>query len=146
MDPFSISVGVVSCTDILAKVSKWLIVFSRNTKQIDSSVTNLERQVTGLSKNLNLLDAALKQPALLKSPAATEETWKVLNQGVEECKTTVVHLDTKLEGLKAPEGNWARQAWRQLKLDLRQDEIDAMLSAMRTHSANLQLAMVTVNV
>ena len=142
MDPTSILSLVASCL----KISKTLYDFIRTTKSADRSISALARQTHGLREVLETLAGVVR--AEMNNPFKPDraQLWGAVINALAACSSTIRNLDAKLGApiANASSQGFLKQIHRATRFWLNQDEIIQFLSAVQTHSINLQLALSTV--
>jgi hypothetical protein len=140
MDPLSIASAAAAGAKCLFIVVDLIAAY----KQVDQSIRTLESLSRGLARVLDHLAGALNDPVLNYQKNAG--VWASVHGTVQSCETTIASFDAKLAPVREATRNGMHQAWRAFTLGLQQPEIDRLVSNMKTHSINLQLALQTVNV
>lgn len=145
MDPLSIATAAFSVAKVLFEVSTKIYEFTEATKNVDKSVLSLQRQVSGIAGILKTIASTLERPCFKELASDHEELWAQIDNAITSCNSTARELESSLADVTAPGGAF-KQAWRQFKLDLRQEDVDKLMTEMKTHSVNLQLALGIINV
>jgi hypothetical protein len=73
------------------------------------------------------------------------DLWDQVGNSVNAAGETVERLRHEIKPLEKAGSNSLKQAWRQFRLRLKQQSIETLISKMRTHSVNLQLAVNMIN-
>lgn len=150
MDPISIVTATGTITKLVAAASLTLYTFISETNNVDQTVKDLAAEVNGLKRTLLEVDSVLKQPSVASAEKriATDDSkalWYTFYGCLEECQLTVVRLDSALDGLNKRSSSWAKQAYRQVKLNLKKDDIISLRSQIHTHSITLGTALQLIN-
>jgi hypothetical protein len=144
MDPLSIATAAAAAAKGLFIAADACRSFREATRDIDHSVKTLESLSRGLAGVLESLHQTLDDPTL-NSPR-NAGLWPSVHNSVESCEATIAELETKLAPLRETRSNVAQQAWRAFRLGEEQPQIDRIISNLKTHWINLQLALQMVNV
>ncbi|KAL8780768.1 MAG: hypothetical protein Q9213_006315 [Squamulea squamosa] len=149
MDPIS-PIAIVSAVSVIGvnvcTISAKLYIFIRATKAIDKSIEALYTEIKGLENVIksaqgtlsNALDDFLGNPFFLAA-----EAWDSIKGAVDDCQITVETLTPIVQNVASskPATNLFQWAFRQVKLELSADEVEAVRSRIHTHTMCLQLSM-----
>lgn len=145
MDPVSIAALAFSAARMLFHASETIYHFVEAASEVDRTISGLLRQIKGLAEVLVAFSSTLQLPVVQSASAEHGALWDQLGHLVQDTGETVEHLRREMKPLEKAGSNSLKQAWRQFRLGWKQETIDTLLSEMRTHSVNLQLAMSTIN-
>lgn len=150
MDPVSIISVACGVSKVAYQVSVTLYTFVNATKNVDQSVNSLYAEVNGLNRVLDAIASSLENPVIKSVNAADQHTSELLNSidgALKDCRHTVETLADILKGVteKNKSRNPFKQSARQIKLNIREDEIKNLRSQTHTHNMNLQMALQTIN-
>lgn len=93
-----------------------------------------------------LNDPAIRNAEAKADKAESLELWRSVNGSLLNTRATVDRLDEALEDIRENKTNFAKQAVRQFKLNLKQDEINAIRAQFRTHISALQMTLLMMSV
>lgn len=151
VSPFTILGAVTSAGAAALNASTKLYIFIKATKAVDKSVEALYREVKGLENILDTAQSTLtnivkdhaKDPALSAHGVMT-----AIENGVQDCRVTVEALNSLVQdvGTNNQTTNPFKKMFKQLKLNLSTDQIEAVRGRIHTHSICLQLALQTLAV
>ena len=150
MDPVSIISIACGVSKVAYQVSVTLYTFVNATKNVDQSVKLLCAEVDGLNRVLDAITSSLANPLIKSVSAADQHTSELLNSidgALNDCRHTVEALADILKGVteKNKSRNPFKQSARQIKLNIREDDIKNLRSQIHTHNMNLQMALQTIN-
>lgn len=153
MDPASILGAVSAASSALVTVcgaSQKLYAFVKQAKTVDQSVTDLVQEVDALNIMLETVEMGLKSDFvnLADGRASAEDNrslWEPVNGFLVNCQATVKRLETAFEDVRAEGGNFPTKAVRQLRLNIKDDELSSIRTQIRTYTNALHLSLQTVN-
>ena len=150
MDPISIAAAVTSMSKVALNASSTLYMFVNEVKSVDQNIKSLANEVQALSNVLREIQKGLADPtiqAIEKNRSADDRQriWRTVAGALEECRATITRIDTLLNGLRKNRYNWATQAFRQVKFNLRKEEIDFLRAQTHTHCSALNMTLQMVN-
>ena len=146
MDPISITGLALAAFQALSKTYDFVSTFVKSSRETDQSVATLQEHIFGLCQVLNAVSTVIVHPALEDPLSYNADLQNLIGTSVKDCGSIADDLSAKLNELKLPSKRAYNQVWNQIKLRIRQDDIDSLLSRIKTHSINLQLAIGTINV
>ena len=145
MDSLSILGAVSTVTKTTYWISTTLFNFLHNSRVIDETLEDLNREVEGLTKALESIELSLKDPAIsrVKNGGDAKGPWGFLDVAVTDTQRTVNALKGTVEGLGTVKksANPFKKAVKQVKLNLNADQISEVKNRIHTHTASLQLAL-----
>ena len=151
MDPITIGTAAAIANGLFS-ASAALHAFIRNTKNVDQTVQDLVTEVDSLGRVLGEVETVLRSPMITRVEGEeyaneSKQLWTTVNGSLEECQVTVTRLDSVLDSVrkKQTQPSWVTQAFRQVKLSLRQEEIAAFRVQIHTHSDALKTALIMIN-
>lgn len=153
MDPVSIlstigAVGAVAngaCT-----LAFQLYTFIEDTKNVNQAVTDLAEEVNSLNSILEAVKLGLESdPVKLAEKSADSDDsqllWESIQGSLNDCQATIERLERSIVDVRAESKNFAKQAVRRIKLNLKDNEIATFRTQIRTHINALQMALLMVN-
>ena len=135
MDPVSIAASVVTLSQAVYSVVTTLYTFADATAKVDHSVKSFCEEIWCL---YNTLDA-ISSTAILSD--TTCELRVSLDHSLENCKRTVERLEYALRTIKGRKGRVFQRAVRQIKLNMKEDEIKTFRSQIHTHYITLGMSL-----
>jgi hypothetical protein len=154
MDPVSIlsTIGAVGAVaNSVCALAFQLYTFIEETKNVDQAVADLVEEVSGLNSTLEAVRLGL-QSDLVKDTdkrANSEDSrllWESIQGSLDNCQATIDKLGNAIVNVR-PEGkNFAKQAVRRIKLNLKDSEISAFRTQIKTHTNALHMALLMVNI
>lgn len=145
MDPVSIATAALNAARMLVHASETIYQFVEATKEVDRTISGLLSQVKGLAEVLRAFSSTVQLPAAQSASIEHSDLWDQVGHLVQAARETVERLRHEIKPLEKAGSNSLKQAWRQFRLGWKQETIETLLSEMRTHSVNLQLAMSMIN-
>ena len=137
----------VELVELSLEISKILWDYIESYRKVDKTIEDLKLQVDGLSRVLRDLCAVLDCPEFeelrMTGSEGLRQNIPVLLQNCRETLVEIEHLARSL-GSSGKENVWKKN-WRAIKLLTSQGDIDDLLSQLKTHSMNLQMAITTAN-
>lgn len=139
MDPASIAALVTA----LCKCSYQIYNYAQQSRVIDQRLQALKRQVDGLAAVLRSLGDLFAREVVRDQASRNHQLWKSVAQALEDCFAVVRELDQKLEdvGASSPARGVFRRAVRAGRMAMNKADVERLLSALQTHSINLQFAV-----
>jgi hypothetical protein len=153
MDPVSIlsTIGAVGAVaNSVCTLGVQLYTFIEETKNVDQAVTDLIEEVNGLNSILEAVKLGLESDLVkfAEKRADSEDSrllWESIQGSLDNCQVTINKLEKAIVDIR-PEGkNFAKQALRRIKLNLKEDEISGFRTQIRTHTNALHMALLMVN-
>jgi len=138
-------------TRTVFNITLTLTNFIKDTRQVDQSVKSLLVEFTTLGTALKAVQAGLAEPAIQNAERRAEKVesldlWQSVAGSLISTRATVDKLDEALEDIRGEKSNFAKQAIKQMKLNLKSSEIVALRSQCQTHTTALQMALLMINV
>jgi hypothetical protein len=153
MDPVSIlsTIGAVGAVaNSVCTLAFQLYTFIEETKNVDQAVADLVEEVSALNSTLEAVRLGL-QSDLVKGAekrANSEDSrllWESIQGSLDNCQATIDKLGKAIVDVR-PEGkNFAKQAVRRIKLNLKESEMSAFRTQIKTHTNALHMALLMVN-
>jgi hypothetical protein len=153
MDPITIisTIGAVGAVaNSVCSLSLKLYTFIEDTKNINQAVTDLVEEVNALNSILETVKSGLESDLvkLAEQRANSEDSrllWESIQGSLINCQSTIDRLEKAVADVR-PEGkNFAKQAVRRIKLNLKDTELTSFRTQIRTHTNTLQMALQMVN-
>jgi len=153
MDPVSIlsTIGAVgSVANGACALAFQLYTFVEETKNVNQAVTDLVEEVNSLNSILEAVKLGLESDLvkLAEKRANSDDSrllWESIQGSLNDCQATIDKLEKAIVDV-LPEGkNFAKQAVRRIKLNLKDSEIAAFRTQIKTHTNALQMALQMVN-
>jgi tetratricopeptide (TPR) repeat protein len=153
MDPVSIlsTIGAVgSVANSVCALAFQLYTFIEDTKHVDQAVADLVEEVNALNSILEAVKLGLESDAvrLAEQRANSDDSrllWESIQGSLANCQLTIDRLEKAIVDIRPGSKNFAKQAIRRLKLNLKEDEISAFRAQVRTHTNTLHMALLMVN-
>lgn len=150
MDPLSITAATASLISFVSSTSITLYTFVRESRNLDQNVEDLVAEVNALQRALLQIDSVLREPRIISieesiSTDESKQLWLTIDGCLEECRATITRLDSALDGVHSKESKWAVPSFRQIKLNLKKDEINMLRIQIHTHFVSLNTALQMVN-
>lgn len=153
MDPASIfgtinAVGAVA--NVACTLALQLYTFVENTRTVNQAVTDLVEEVNALSSILEAVKLGLKSDLvkLAEKRANSDDSrllWESIQGSLRDCRAILDRLENAIVDVR-PEGrNFAEQAVRRFRLNLKDSDITAFRTQIRTHINALQMALLMIN-
>jgi hypothetical protein len=102
MDPVSIislASGSAAVGKLLFQSTESLWKFIEQARDVDQSISNLQRETVGLSRTLKTISDALDQPAIKDHRTIVQDyamIWESLESSVQDCDDTANVMQLKL--------------------------------------------------
>ena len=151
MDPITIAstAGVVAKTAKSAwDIGETLYTFTQNTRTVDETIRALQSEIKSFGDACSLLQSVLgglKDADKMGIAAPGENFWDNLERATQEYERTVDQLRVVVKDLNGKKEHFALQGWKQLKLNMRRDEIAAIRDRIRSHLSSVQMVVGTLN-
>lgn len=151
MDPITIAhtAGLVAKTAKLAwDVGETPYTFTQNTRVVDETIRALQSEIKSFDDACYLLQAVLsglKDADKARVAAPDKHFWANLDRATQEYGHTVDQLGGLVKDLDSGKENFARQGWKQLKLNMRMDDIAAIRARVCSHLLGVQMIVATLN-
>lgn len=153
MDPItmpSLASGSAAIGKLLFQSAERLWKFIEQTRDVDQSIRDLERETAELSHTLKSVSGALDQPTIKNHHTIVQDyamVWEALQGSVHDCERTATTMQLKLQGVQsAKRPSFLSQVWKQHQLSLKDEEIGTLRSQIQTHSIGLNLSLLIINV
>ena len=145
MEPLSVLTVVGATLRTIFTVSQSIYTFIDAIKKVDKSLENLDREIKGLNKVLHEIEKSLPRPN--SSASKFVNNWSLVQYATDDTLRTVSDLHRVLDRLGPPEKvkSGFKKAVKQVELNYKADEIQAIRSRIQWHAASLQLALQTVS-
>lgn len=127
-----------------------LYQFVQETRNVNATVRELAIEVKSLGNACRVVHEQLRMLAGeyelshgndKQSPVSTS-----IQKELESCQKTLRTLRGSLVDVRGNATNFAKQGWRQLKLNMKQDEIFAMKSRIQSHTSALQVCLLVMDI
>lgn len=157
MEPITVvtTIGAVAQTGRYAwAAASSLVELINESRHVDRTIRELATEAENLATTCYIVRAQLKDVTSLLSndpnwerifrDAQTSRLWFCINAQIRECHTAVEALSeyiTTLKGDGQSQGGFFRRASKQLKLNRKQPNIDAMKSRISMSVSGLYLSM-----
>jgi hypothetical protein len=147
MDPvtiLSLITGAASVGKLLFQSGEALYRFIEQTRDVDQSVRALHRETAGLGQTITAIRDALQQPLIKDHQAITQDyslVWRTLDTSMLDCEDTAKTMKLKFQSAQPSRTSILSKAWRQYKLNIREDEVKDIRSQIHTHGSRLQLSL-----
>ncbi|KAK5113428.1 hypothetical protein LTR85_010856 [Meristemomyces frigidus] len=158
MDPLTILHTVTAFAGVaknLYDLGTGLYGFIDDTKHVDTTVYNLAQELQTLGDTCATIEAELKtaeqhygaKQNISLGPLGTTDAlfWKSLKHQVQACQKTAQDLEGLLKSVQQDNKNFAKQALRQISLNLKTKEFEAIRKRVHTHAASLQMSLTMLN-
>ncbi|TKA58636.1 hypothetical protein B0A55_11630 [Friedmanniomyces simplex] len=146
MDPLSVIVsagavskGTFACVTVLGK-------FLGDTAVLDETVEALYKDVRSLVYMVAGTSSTLDSPSVRRHEES--RLWEVVDSVLQDCDDTVQDLLHRLDSIhlnSTRKSNIAKDAWKQFRLDPREDEIKRFRGTFQYNCSALQTMLVTVS-
>src|SRR5271170_3108910 len=130
MDPVSIISlvsGSATVGRLLLQSAESLWKFIEQARNVDQSISSLQRETAGLSRTLKAISDALDQPAIKNHRTIVQDyaiVWDSLEGSLHDCEGTATTMKAKLQGLQSTTRlSFLSQARKQYRLGLKEEEI-----------------------
>ncbi len=129
-------------------LSATVFTFVQATRNIDQTVHALYEETTGLNRTIDAINGSLANTNISESVHAAQyhALWKSVIGSLSDCRDTVERMSEALKGVQQRQSNIATQAFRTLKLNLKEEQINSLRTQIQRHNTTLQLALQTINV
>ena len=145
MDPVTIVGSVSAAIKTTYWISTTLYTLTNSSRGINKSLVDLHDEVEGLNVVLRSVELSLKKPSIacMKKDGENQGAWPSLNVAIRHTQLTVDGLKQIVErlGTVPKSANIFKKSVKQIHLNLNADEISGVKDRLRTHTANLQLAL-----
>ena len=152
MDPLSITTAASSLTVAIFTASKYIHDFIDNAKNVDQRVKDLAAEVDQLLSILQAMKNVFDTPgtqAVLKGARDIGTLLGAVKTSIDDCTVTAKEVESIFEVVAKEKGDsktLLSKAFRQFKLNSKQDDIDKLNALIQQHKTNMQLSLQTVNV
>lgn len=156
MEPVSIASAIVGVSK-LAKtawdVGETLRNFISDTKNVNNTVTDLQSEARGLGKACDVVRKQLEDlrdeyeqelTDRIKGKAHEDPLWTSFSSELGAIKRTMKRFSRTLAELDGEKSSFTGRAWKQYKLDGKIPEIAELRSRVRSHTAALQMIMLSI--
>ena len=151
MDPVSLAgLGLQTLQLTLQSVGT-LQQFIRDTRHVNATVRELAFEIRSLERACRVVHQQLQALAAEyedsgKHGDAQPALWDSIQKELESCKKTLNTLRSALTTVRRDSSNFMQQGWRQLKLNMKQEEIAAMKGRIQSHTAALQVCLLVMDI
>jgi hypothetical protein len=149
-DPLTIVASVATTSRVVTAISTTLYRFIQDTKQVDSTVNALHREVNNLKRTVTAIENVLRQPATQAVIGQDQEFHlaQAVDDSLVECRNTTERLGERLEGIRGnrPCRGVLGQMIKQIRMNWNSNEIKTFRDQMHSHCLAMQLALQTINV
>ena len=147
MSGFELGVAVIEAAKFAVEVGELIKEYIETVHKFDVLVQDLHQQVDGLGVVLQSLCVVLDSSewVMLQMPGS-DSLRQNLPILIQSCHTTLGKTKHVINELNTSgKLNAWKKNWRAMKLMSSRKEIDELLSLLKTHSMNLQMAVATAN-
>ncbi|KAL9109244.1 MAG: hypothetical protein Q9187_008191, partial [Circinaria calcarea] len=143
MDPVSIAASVVTLSQAVYSVVTTLYTFADATAKVDDTVKSFCEEIRCLFNTLDAISSTLRSPSVQNVILSdtSRELRVSLNHSLENCRRTVDRLEYALKNIKNKKGKVFQRAVRQIKLNMKGDEIKTFRSQIHTHCMSLGMSL-----
>ena len=137
----------IELVELSLEVSKILWKYMEAVVKVDKTIEDLKLQVDGLARVLQDLNAVLGCPEFHSlSLPGSEGLRQNIPELYKNCHSTLRETEELVKdlGTSGKDNVWKKN-WRAMKLLSSHGDIEDVLSQLKTHSMNLQMAITTAN-
>lgn len=151
MEPVSLAGLGLQTLQLTLQSAGTLQKFIRDTRNVNATVRELAFEIRSLERACRVVHQQLQALAaeyeLSGSRAdAQPALWDSIQKELESCKKTLNTLRGALANVRRDSSNVVQQGWRQLKLNMKQEEIAAMKGRIQSHTAALQVCLLVMDI
>jgi hypothetical protein len=154
MDPLSITAAAAALAKLAGEVTVILSVFIKDTRNVNTTIQDLSSEVNNASSVLRVIDSLLNNVSkgeiyvadITNTSERREAIASSLTQNLAGCRSILKRLKLAFRPVKVQEKNFAKQAIRQVKLNIKDSEIKTSRSQLHTYIGFLQTSLQMLNV
>ena len=150
MDPASIAGLLLQVSQLALQSGTALYQFIGDAKNAKGHIANLQHELFSLDHACKLVRSQLESLAKhyrfgVDDGEEGVSVWSSIENKMKSCNATLRTLDRALEGFHRGGSNFLTQGMRQLKLNLKQDQIIAMKGQIQSHTSALQVCLMVMD-
>ena len=128
-----------------------IYTFIDDSRNVDSTVNDLLREIQGLSRAAEAIGTAWTQnPKIVTAQTGTDgNLWRSVEASLEDCQLTLARLNSKLDELKKGSvfgRGFLRKPTKLMMLNMRIKDITAFKDQIQSYNNAMQGALLMINV
>jgi hypothetical protein len=128
-----------------------IYTFIDDSRNVDSTVNDLLREIQGLSRAAEAIGTAWTQnPTIVTAQTGTDgNLWRSVEASLEDCQLTLARLNSKLDELKKGSvfgRGFLRKPTKLMMLNMRFKDIIAFKDQIQSYNNAMQGALLMINV
>ena len=156
MDPLSITTAVITVGNLAKSawgVGESLRTFVGQAKDVNNTVVDLLSEAKGLGNACDVVRKQLEElrdeygsgfANYVQGEAHEDPMWTAFSSELGAIRRTMKRFRKSLEGLDEEKSSIVGKAWKQYNLDSKAPEIAELRSKVRSHTAALQMVMLSI--